>query len=205
MTLYSFVTRWDHGFAPNPFHGWCTLATCKPRIRKRAQVGDWVLGTGSKERGYDRRVIFLMRVTEITTYDGYWRDPRFAAKRPVLNGSFKQMFGDNIYHRPTPNAPWIQADSRHSYEGAVVNEKNLRVDTGHTDKVLLSNDFVYWGEDAPTLPSLLAEFHIGRVGELWAFSDAQVAKLLRWALSDNRRGRVGDPLEWRDEYVQRWR
>lgn len=34
----------DYGFAPNPFFGVCTLATCKPRIRSVAQIGDWVVG-----------------------------------------------------------------------------------------------------------------------------------------------------------------
>jgi hypothetical protein len=37
----------DYGFAPNPFFGVCTLATCKPKIRKAAAIGDWVVGTGS--------------------------------------------------------------------------------------------------------------------------------------------------------------
>lgn len=35
MTLYSYVVAHDFGFAPNPFDGLCTLATCKPDIRKR--------------------------------------------------------------------------------------------------------------------------------------------------------------------------
>lgn len=33
--LFSYIVRWDHGFAPNPFHGICSLATCKPGIRKK--------------------------------------------------------------------------------------------------------------------------------------------------------------------------
>ena len=49
--LYSYVVVSDHGFAPNPFHGYCTLANCKPRIRWRAQPGDWIVGTGSRARG----------------------------------------------------------------------------------------------------------------------------------------------------------
>ena len=30
MTLYSYIVKHDNGFAPNPFHGFCTLACCKP-------------------------------------------------------------------------------------------------------------------------------------------------------------------------------
>ena len=37
MTLYSYTVAADTGFAPNPFHGFCTLACCKPGIRRTAQ------------------------------------------------------------------------------------------------------------------------------------------------------------------------
>jgi hypothetical protein len=50
MTLYSYVVAHDFGFAPNPFDGLCTLATCKPDIRKKAAVGDYIVGTGCAKR-----------------------------------------------------------------------------------------------------------------------------------------------------------
>jgi hypothetical protein len=50
MRLFSYVVARDYGFAPNPFHRHCTLATCKPGIRARAAVGDWVIGTGAKTK-----------------------------------------------------------------------------------------------------------------------------------------------------------
>ena len=34
MKLYSYIVARDFGFAPNPFYGFCTLATCKPKIAK---------------------------------------------------------------------------------------------------------------------------------------------------------------------------
>ena len=34
MIVYEYVMTSDSGFAPNPFHGTCTLACCKPKIRK---------------------------------------------------------------------------------------------------------------------------------------------------------------------------
>ena len=203
--LYSYVVRWDHGFAPNPFYGWCTVATCKPKIRKKAKVGDWLLGTGSKKVGYDRRVICLMRVTGDSAFDDYWRDPRFQVKKPVLNGSFKQMFGDNIYHREQPDGEWIQSDSRHSQPEGLANLATLKPDTATTDRVLLSDDFIYWGQEAPTLPPGLAGFQLGRQGAKHRFADADVERLLDWALASNRRGRVGDPVEWRDDLVAKWR
>jgi hypothetical protein len=50
MTLFSYVVRWDHGFAPNPFHGACTLATCKAEIRKKAKVARLAIGYSAPVR-----------------------------------------------------------------------------------------------------------------------------------------------------------
>ena len=194
--LFSYVVRWDHGFAPNPFHGVCSLATCKPGIRKKAGVGDWVLGTGPSKRGYADCAVFLMQVDEITTFDAYWRDPAFARKRPVLNGSFKVRFGDNIYHREQPDGPWIQSDSRHSQDGAVANLRNLQRDTATTDKVLLSRNFTYWGDMAPIIPTKFAKFHIGRPNYTYDFSEKDVGDFLAWAKASNEHGLVGSPIEW---------
>jgi len=36
MKVYSYIVAYDSGFAPNPFHGICTLACCKPTIRRTA-------------------------------------------------------------------------------------------------------------------------------------------------------------------------
>jgi len=99
--IYSYVVRYDNGFAPNPFYGSCTLATCKPNIRKSAAIGDWVVGSGSNAKGVRRggHIVYAMRVTESMTFDEYDRDPRFASKKPCRTGSQKQSCGDNIYFR----------------------------------------------------------------------------------------------------------
>ena len=97
--LYIYVVVRDFGFAPNPFHGYCSLATCKPGIRKVAQIGDWVMGVGGGRLQATGRCIYLMKVSEILNFDKYWSDKRFRVKKPVRNGSPVMMVGDNIYHR----------------------------------------------------------------------------------------------------------
>src|SRR5258708_6780576 len=109
--IYSYVVARDFGFAPNPFHGVCTLATCKPRIRKVAVIGDWVVGTGSAVRRRAGFVVFAMKVEEALTFEEYWADERFFQKRPNLRGSKKQAFGDNIYHRKSQGSGWLQLNS----------------------------------------------------------------------------------------------
>ena len=149
VRLYSYVVARDYGFAPNPFFGVCTLATCKPQIRKGAKVGDWVVGTGSKRQGRDRHLVFAMRVTETMSFDDYWNDDRYERKKPILAGSRKQAFGDNIYHRDD-SGRWLQADSHHSCSGGQPNENNIHHDT-QINRVLLSDDFVYFGGSGPQI------------------------------------------------------
>ena len=104
--IYSYVVRYDRGFAPNPFYGYCTLARCKPDIRRSAEVGDWVVGSASNDRSIRRggHLVYAMRVTETTTFDGYAKDARFEAKTPFRLGSRKQNCGDNIYFETRPTA-----------------------------------------------------------------------------------------------------
>ena len=143
----------DFGFAPNPFHGYCTLATCKPEIRRKAQVNDWVIGMGGTRLNATGRCIFAMQITGKITFNEYWTNPAFLDKKPVRNGSRKMMVGDNIYHKVTDDK-WYQADSHHSNPDGSFNLHNLEKDT-KSDSVLLSRHFFYFGTEAQVVPSEL--------------------------------------------------
>lgn len=146
--LYTYPITRDFGFAPNPFHGFCSLATCKPHIRKTARIGDWVMGIGGKPLGAAKgKCIFLMKVTEKIGFQDYWNDHRFSLKKPLRNGSRVQMLGDNIYHRGE-DGNWIQEDSHHSHPDGSPNPENVKRDTGHGDHILISNYFLYFGSQA---------------------------------------------------------
>ncbi len=147
-TLFAYAITRDFGFAPNPFHGICTLATCKPDVRKSAKVGDWVMGVGgSLLKPVKGKCICLMRVSEKISFQEYWDDDRFSIKRPSRNGSRVQMLGDNIYHKDD-EGNWVQEDSHHSNPDGSPNLVNLRRDTGKTNKVLISDYFLYFGNQA---------------------------------------------------------
>ena len=82
MKVYSYILTSDTGFAPNPFWGYCTLACCKPMIRRTASVGDWIVGLTPKALGH--RIAYAMKVSEKITMADYWRDKRFREKRPKM-------------------------------------------------------------------------------------------------------------------------
>lgn len=198
MTLFSYIVRYDVGFAPNPFHGVCSLATCKQDIRRIAQLGDWVLGTGSRANGKAGDLVFAMRVSEIVHFDQYWRDARFAAKRPNLRGSRMQRFGDNIYHRG-PDGEWIQENSRHSKSDGSPEARHMHRDT-KSERVLLGEKFVYFGGDGPAVPDRLRSgYSFDLVHDRPAFrrnfTDEQVAATVEWVRSLES-GVQGRPQDW---------
>jgi Nucleotide modification associated domain 2 len=201
MRLHSYVVARDYGFAPNPFFGVCTLATCKPRIRSVAEVGDWVVGTGSKRRNRDKNVVYAMRVTELITFNKYWGDPRFQTKKPCLRGSKKQAFGDNIYFKDAKTGHWHQANSHHSLADGSTNHTNVATDT-QADRVLVSHDFVYWGGSGPELPRRFLSYGCNHVNicagrnHKNSFPLGLVREFLEWIRSQNEKGYSGEPLDW---------
>ena len=194
--LYSYVVARDYGFAPNPFNGWCTLATCKPEIRRTASIDDWVVGTGSKKNRKVDRIVYAMRVCETMTFNEYWQDARFKNKRPNLYGSKKQAFGDNVYHRDSDSGQWQQEDSHHRYNGGHVNYKNIDNDT-KADRVLVSNEFIYWGKSGPKVPKFQnVNIRKKGPGHKCCFPEKVVNKFINWIRAQGNQGFCGEPLDW---------
>lgn len=196
--VYLYVVDHDLGFAPNPYHGVCTLATCKPGIRSTAQVGDWVIGLGGKNLKATGKCIFAMRVTKKITFNQYWFDSEFNDKKPVRNGSKKMLAGDNIYYLDE-EAKWHQAPSIHSEPDGSVNPLNLERDT-KSNKVLLSTHFYYFGSTAVTLPDGMLKalgYKNGRNHRIFKHSLADA--LIQWLEEehlDSLNLVLGDPFDF---------
>ncbi len=98
--LYSYCIINDHGAAPNPFWGICTLAICKPVIRRSAQIGDWIVATGSSKYGFENQLVYAMKVSEIMSleeYDAYCKN-KLPNKIPVYKTiDLRLKVGDCIY------------------------------------------------------------------------------------------------------------
>ena len=87
-----------------------------------------------------------MRVTEILTFQEYWDDVRFRAKRPDLDGSLEEACGDNLYRRDPASGRWLHIPAYHcdfGYDAVKIPD---------IDRVLVSDDYVYWGGNGPPLP-----------------------------------------------------
>ena len=170
----------------------CSLATCKPQIRERALKDDWIAGFGGANTEIAHKMVFLMQVDEICTFDEYWVDPRFFMKRPRFDGNYQQCYGDNIYHHI--GSEWMQENSHHSYANGI-NRNNLIHDT-RIDRVLISFHYWYFGENAIELPKEFTEvIAIGR-----AYKKLQnniCVDITKWVGNYYEIGQHGLPYNWK--------
>jgi len=201
MGFYSYLVEHDYGLAPNPFGKYCTLAVCKPKIRRspKLKIGDWIIGTGSKAledvSGQRLRfhLIYAMQVSEIIPMEKYWNDPRFEYKKPILNGPLSIMYGDNIYYKNI-SGDWEQIDSAHSNDNGITNQKHLETDTGGKN-ALISELFFYFGCKAPAIPETMKDICHSGVGEK-KLTDEKGNILINWIKSQFLPGIHGDPVNW---------
>lgn len=194
MCLYSYVIARDYGFAPNPFGGICSLATCKPQIREHAKIGDWVSGFGGANTEIEKKMVFLMRVDETCTFDEYWKDERFLMKKPCFDSNYQRCYGDNIYHHV--DGKWMQENSHHSYENGI-NEINLLHDT-RIDRILLSYYFWYFGDKAIELPHELSDAVASGRG-CRKLDKELCVKIIEWISERYTIGQHGFPYKWHEE------
>jgi hypothetical protein len=162
MSLYSYKLTHDSGFAPNPFGGCLTLATCKPGIRQTKELGDWIAGfTSGKLSGCpvgEERLVYLMRVLEKLPIAEYFDCGRFANKVPDISaGDERSRIGDNIYRPLRPDAiearDFEQLENPNHWDGkqnCSVGDHTLRDTGGHY--VLVADEFVYFGREALFIP-----------------------------------------------------
>jgi len=177
MTLYSYCLRYDDGAAPNPYHGVCTLAICKPAVRRVAKPGDWVVGLGGSHSpigDLSGHVVYAMKVTKRLTlreYDAFCRH-HLRGKIPRWRSpNFIQRVGDCIYDFSHPHGPALR-DSVHG-------EQNRKVDLGGKNS-LLSEHFYYFGEHPVPLSEHLGPIVHQTQGHKSRANAQFAAKFIEW-------------------------
>ena len=146
--LYSYKMSHDDGFAPNPYFGVLTLATCMSKMRRNTKIGNWIAGWTSRKTATstppgEERLIYLAKVTDKIPIAEYW--DRLPMKRPS-NADEKSTHGDNIYC-PDSSSP----------DGLRLVESVYRrpTDTVKIGKdlnggfVLICEEYYFFGADSP--------------------------------------------------------
>lgn len=140
MSVYLYIVPVDDGAAPNPYGGVCTLAICKPNIRKIANQEDWLVGLDSQFK-----LIYTMKVTTLMTmkdYDTYTKE-NFPIKVPnKTSKNIEEQMGDSVYDFSND-----EIKLRPSVHSRCTKEMDLA-----GKNVLLSTYFYYFGKETKTLP-----------------------------------------------------
>ena len=72
--IYSYILKYDSGYAPNINVNILTLACCKPIIRLHAKIGDFLIGFNDSidKQKNGNRIIYIAKITDIKTLKGYY-------------------------------------------------------------------------------------------------------------------------------------
>jgi hypothetical protein len=183
MALYSYVLRFDTGDAPNPYGGVCTLTICKPAIRRTAQVGDWIIGTGSRHSpvgdiaGY---LVYAMKVSHklsLAQYDAYCLQelPIKIPGHPLHHHERENVVGDSLYDYSKPDKP--------QHRGSLVHSETWLQERDHSGYyALLADHFYYFGKEPRALPLHLQPLVKGNQGHYRRTNDSEIASFEAWLL-----------------------
>lgn len=174
--VFLYLLDHDTGYAPNPFHGWCTLAGCKPQVRKSAEVGDWIIGVTPKHDG--NRVAYVMCVEHKFPIRDYWSDRRFRMKQ----------------RRPQPSTPISKCADNHR------TPRDRDPDNAY---VLASRTFSYYGSRPRDWPRSLREMQMPGRYYLVNHAPELLRELLRFVRAC-RPGVHAPPRAWAEDDVT-WR
>ena len=172
MRIHTYVIAVDAGSAPNYDSPFVTLTVCKPRIRRKAVVGDCVFAfafAGGRVNPSDpHAVVWAGIVSEVVPLAEYWSDRRFAGKKPG-----RTALPDNFY-RPARGG-FIQVPN------PIHGEDSLLRDISGVNALVFDPAWRF-GAYGPRLP---AEFGLrmvgGRRGErICELATEEWRKLHRW-------------------------
>lgn len=180
-SLYTYCIPLDDGAAPNPFWGICTLTICKPKIRRTASIGDWIVGLGSKNTptlgcDFSGKVVYMMKVSDKKTlaeYDQFCREylplkiPEWSSDDTILK------VGDCLYDYSGPEP--IQREGVHSAGNMVTDISG--------EFTLLSNYFYYFGRKPIELPKHLHPIIRQGQGHRRQKNDKHFQDFLEWVNS----------------------
>ena len=184
--LRSYKMVSDRGFAPNPYEGFLTLATCKPGIRKCHAIGHWLAGFTSKKLNRDEvgkeKLVYLAEIDDKFPMWQYYE--KYPQKRTCPSA-------DNIYVKQ--NGIWKLMNA--SIHDESHQEKDLS-----GDNVLVARHYYYFGKNALDIQEVREKINIpigqGSYGRLTTGED--VADFINWVKREAEKmlphvGMLGEP------------
>jgi len=136
--LYSYILATDNGGAPCVENDCLTISICKPKLRQKARIGDIIVGVSGYKLGKEKRIMFIAKITKNITMEKYGEDKYSHRSDSIFTPELKMKKND--FHN--------------------VKEHRDRDISGKN--VLISTDFIYYGENHIVLPENLQGIIPGR-------------------------------------------
>src|SRR5262249_19597485 len=156
--------------------------TCKPQIRKQAQKGDWIVGTGSATTIGVQKMIYAAQITKVVPLVDYGRLSKYKIKRPSDRGRAYRKHGDNIYIKV--EGRWRRRPNIHHPRSEMT--RDLR-----GKNVLVCNRYWYFGDAAEDLPGELRGIVKRGRGHKRIKDESLVQLFVNWLIT-RPRGRLGN-------------
>jgi hypothetical protein len=109
-----------------------------------------------------------------------------------MNGSNKQFYGDNIYHKDITTGKYIQENSHHSLENGKINKLNYNRDL-KSEHVLISETFWYYGENAILIPNKIKGIIKKGRGARKTTDEKLIYKFITWLHEQKENTLIGKP------------
>lgn len=186
MKLSAYIVTVDRGFAPNPFGHYCTLACCKPTIRRNAEVGDIIVGIAGANFLRAGKLIYAMKVKEVLPFQDYWDDPRFHSRRPTPETPISRC-GDNIWH--FVRRKW-------QVEPSLFHDMSQRKRDTSGKNVLVATEFYYFGREAIDVPPRFKVWLPTTQGHKNTDDPKTINDFWKWLTDREQKGRIGDPTNF---------
>ena len=189
MKLSAYIITVDAGFSPNPFGRYCTLACCKPTIRRKAEVGDIIVATASARFPKPGHLVCAMKVKSVLPYQEYWRSPKFAPRKPSQKTAISRR-GDNI---------WRCEKGRWKVVANAFHDESQRDRDTSGENVLIATEFYYFGRAAVSVPTRFRSLLATTQGHKNTFDSNSIIRFWNWVESKApKRGRIADPFDFTD-------
>lgn len=145
--LFTYKVAYDGGSAPNPYHNICTLAICKPAIRRVAKPNDVIVGLACAPD--DTRIVYCMVVEHVLPWSQYIQ--ACTGKGEVPTGMSPHHLRKKVPNSASDPGDCIWTDA-HKYVDALPSwsshggPEEFDRDVRNGENVLLSGKFWYFGK-----------------------------------------------------------
>jgi hypothetical protein len=160
-----------------------------------AEKDDIIVGCASSRAPRPGHLVYAMLVKEVIPYQKYWRESRFAPRKPSKKTAISRR-GDNIWHQD-------RAGKWQVCSGACHDESARERDTSGVN-VLVATEFFYFGRSAIRIPKRFAGMLAQTQGHKNIRDPEKIERFWEWISNKApRSGQIDYPSDFTEDGCRR--